>query len=354
LTGGVAVKRFEDSLSETCASEATVAVSNGTAALHIALTALGIKRGDEVITTPLTFVASANAALYLGAKPVFVEVGSDRCLDVAAVAAAVTDKTRAIVSVDYAGLPSDILGLRTRLPREIPIVADAAHSLGGRLGAHPVGELATITTLSFHPAKVVATGEGGACVTNDLDLAAHMRRLRNHGMTTTAAERSEVAWQYDVTELGYNYRLTDVMAALGTSQLTQLQERISWRRELADRYDDLLQGLPGIHLPPREPDRDHAWHLYVIELDETFGWGRDEVIDALRAERIGATLHYPAVHLLELFRNLGYRPGLAPKTEKLCTRLITLPLFFGMTSGDQDDVVAALQRLYDWRNGRVH
>jgi perosamine synthetase len=299
-------------------------------------------------------VATANAVLRLGATPVFADVGDDRCLDPAAAARAVTSRTKALITVDYSGLPADVPALRAALPRPLPVIADSAHSLGGSLHGQPVGSLADITTLSFHPVKQITTGEGGACLTADAGLADSIRRRRNHGMTSTADERTGALWKYDVTVLGDNYRITTMQAALGTSQLRRLDEVVAERSELADRYDVLLADVPGVGLPPRPAGRRSAWHLYVIEIDpELFGCERDMVIDALRAEGVEATLHYPAVHLLSLYRARGGGPGIAPRAERMCERLVTLPLYPSMTASDQDDVVVALHRIQTWAATRA-
>jgi perosamine synthetase len=233
-------------------------------------------------------------------------------------------------------------------------VSDAAHSLGGSLRGRPVGSLADITTLSFHPVKQITTGEGGACLTSDAELAGRIRRLRNHGMTSAAEERTGRQWRYDVTTLGSNHRLTAFQAALGTSQLGRLDQVVAQRSEFADRYDALLRDIPGIGLPPRPPERRSAWHLYAVEIDPArFGCDRDALIDALRAEGIEATLHYPAVHLLSFYRERGGRTGTAPRAEALCDRLVTLPLFPSMSEADQDDVVTALTRIHAWAAARM-
>ena len=354
LTGGAAIAEFEKALATRCKVDHAVAVANGSVALDLAVQALGIGPGDEVITTPLTFVATANAALRAGATPVFADTGDDRCLDPESVARAVTPRSRAVITVDYSGLPSDIGALRAALPRPLPIIADSAHSLGASQHGRPVGSLADITTLSFHPVKQITTGEGGACLTSDADVADRIRKLRNHGMTSTADERSGALWKYDVTMLGDNHRITALQAALGTSQLRRLNDIVAERSEIADRYDALLGDIPGIGRPPRPAGRHSAWHLYAIEIDpDEFGCERDSVIDALRAEGIEATLHYPAVHLLSLYRERGGVPGTAPRAERLCDRLVTLPLYPAMTSSDQDDVVLALQRIHAWAAARA-
>ena len=349
LTGGAAIADFEHALQERSRAANAVVVANGSVALDLAVAALGIGPGDEVVTTPLTFVATANAVLRAGATPVFADIGDDRCLDPASAAHAVTPRTKAMITVDYSGLPADVPALRAALPRPLPVIADSAHSLGASLHGRPVGSLADVTTLSFHPVKHVTAGEGGACLTDDDALAARMRSLRNHGMTSTAEERSGSHWKYDVTMLGDNYRITTMQAALGLSQLSRLEDTVAARSEIADRYDALLSDVPGVALPPRAPDRRSSWHLYAIEIDEdAFGCRRDVVIDALRAEGIEATLHYPAVHLLSLYRSHGGLPGTAPRAERLCGRLVTLPLYPEMTISDQDDVVIALRRIQRW------
>jgi perosamine synthetase len=349
LTGGDGVATFEQALAARCNAGHAVAVANGSVALDLAVGALGVGPGDEVVTTPLTFVATANAVLRLGATPIFADIGDDRCLDPASAARAVTSRTKALITVDYSGLPADIPALRAALPRPLPIIADSAHALGGSLHGHAVGSLADITTLSFHPVKQITTGEGGACLTDDPLLADIIRRRRNHGMTSTADERTGALWKYDVTTLGDNHRITTMQAALGESQLRRLDDIVAERSELADRYDAMLAGIPGVGLPPRPEGRRSAWHLYVIEIDpEAFGCARDIVIDALRAEGIEATLHYPAVHLLSLYRERGGVSGTAPRAERLCERLVTIPLYPTMTAADQDDAVVALHRIQTW------
>lgn len=354
LTGGAGIADFERALQARCKIEHAVAVANGSVALDLAVAALGIGPGDEVVTTPLTFVATANAVLRLGATPVFADVGEDRCLDPAAAARAVSSRTKAVITVDYSGLPADVPALRAALPRPLPVIADSAHSLGGSLSGRPVGSLADITTLSFHPVKQITAGEGGACLTADADIADGIRRRRNQGMTSTADERTGALWKYDVTMLGDNHRITTMQAALGTSQMRRLDQVVADRSELADRYDALLADVPGVVLPPRPAGRRSAWHLYVIEIDpNVFGCERDLVIDALRAEGIEATLHYPAVHLLSLYRARGGAPGTAPRAERMCERLVTLPLYPAMTASDQDDVVLALHRIQAWAATRA-
>jgi dTDP-4-amino-4,6-dideoxygalactose transaminase len=354
LTGGTAIAKFEAALADRCGVAHAVACANGTAALHLALMGVGVSSGDQVITTPLTFAATANAVLFCDAEPIFADIGLDRCLDPEAAGSMVNDRTRAVIAVDYSGVPADAPALRNSLPSAIPLIVDAAHSLGATLGDRPAGSLGDVTTLSFHPVKLITSGEGGACLTDNPDIASRMRRLRNHGMTSSAAERVGAHWRYDVTDLGHNYRLTDIQAALGASQLRRLDAAVARRRRLAARYDEALADVEGVVLPSRPAGRESAWHLYAVEVDAAaFGMPRDAVVDGLRAEGIEATVHYPAVHLLRLYRDRGHREGELPAAEAACARLVTLPLFPDMSDGDQDDVVEALQRLHAWSRHAV-
>jgi len=351
LTGGDAVAAFEAALATEYGVRHAVACSSGTAALQMALRAVGVGLRTSVVVPPLSFVATANAALLVGATPRFADIGGDRCLDPEAAARVVEPSTAAVITVDYSGLPSDVSALRACLPQGLPIIVDAAHSLGAHTTGRPPVVHGDITILSFHPVKHITTGEGGATLTDDDDLAHRLRRLRNHGMTSEAGERAGLTWRYDVLELGENHRLSDMQAALGTAQLTRLQAWVARRRELASRYDELLETVPGIVPPPRAPGRESAWHLYAIEVTEDFGMARDPVIDGLRAENIAATLHYPAIHLLSMYRRLGHQVGEAPVAEATCSRLVTLPLFPAMTDADQDGVVEAITRLRRWGGG---
>jgi perosamine synthetase len=325
-----------------------VAFSSGTAALHGAAAVAGLGPGDEAITTPMTFVASANAVLYTGATPRFADVEPGSLLiDPGAVAEAVTGRTRAIIPVDYAGQPADYMALRAIADAApggpLTIIADASHSLGATFERRQVGTLADMTVLSLHPAKIMTTGEGGAVLTDHDDLAAALRRFRNHGIETELAARRD--WTYAMVELGYNYRLTDVGAALGSSQLTRLAEFLGRRRELAARYMERLAGHPYLDIPVVEPGADPAWHFCFAQLRlDRLGVDRGGVYRALRAEGIGVNVHYIPVHQHPYYR--GRYPGLAfPVADAAYERLLTLPLYAGMTTADVDDVVAALDKV---------
>jgi perosamine synthetase len=348
LTTGPRVPEFEATLAVETGARHAVAFSSGTAALHGAAAIAGLGLGDEAITTPMTFVASANAILYVGATPRFADVTPGSLLiDPAAVAAAVTPRTKAIVPVDYAGQPADYGALRgiadTAPGGPLTIIADASHSLGATFNGRPVGTLADLTVLSFHPAKILTTGEGGAVLTDRDDLAAALRRFRNHGIGTELAARHD--WTYAMVELGYNYRLTDIAAALGRAQLERLQEWLARRRHLAARYIDRLAGHPALVLPDIDARSDPSWHFMFVQLRlERLRVGRGGVYHAMRAEGIGVNVHYIPVHTHPYYRERF--PDLSlPVAESAYERLLTLPLHAGMQDADVDDVIGALDKV---------
>lgn len=348
LTTGPRVPAFEQDLTRATGARHAVAFSSGTAALHGAAVAAGLGPGDEAITTPLTFVATANAVLYAGATPRFADVTADDLLiDPDRVAAAVTPATKAIIAVDYAGHPADYDALR-RIADAAPagrlmLIADAAHSLGATRGGRSVGTLADLTVLSLHPAKILTTGEGGAVLTDRDDLADHLRRFRNHGISTELAERRD--WTYAMVELGYNYRLTDIAAALGSSQIRRIDAFLARRRALAARYLARLADHPTVELPTVARDVDPAWHFIFVRLRlDRLRADRATIFRALRAENIGVNVHYIPVHTHPYYREQF--PDLSlPIAEAQYERLLTLPLHAGMSDSDLDDVVAALDKV---------
>lgn len=350
LTTGPRVGEFERAFAEFTGAEEAVAVCNGTAALHAAAYAAGVGPGDEVIVPPMTFAATANCVLYQGGTPVFADVDRDTLLlDPAMVEAAVTPKTRAIVAVDYAGQPCDYDALRAIAERhDLTLIADACHAVGGAYKGRPVGALADLSTFSFHPAKHFTTGEGGMVTTNDAVLAARMRVFRNHGITTDHRQRAAVGgFAYDMVDLGYNYRLTDIQAVLGTSQLRKVPGFVARRRELAVLYDRALADIDYVAPLGRRDDVEHGYHLYIVRFDiDRLGMTRDAIYRALRARNIGANVHYVPVHLHPYYRQrLDTRPGLCPVAEAAYDRLLTLPLFPAMTGEDVADVVGAIRAL---------
>jgi len=346
LTTGPRVAQFERAFAEYCGAAYGIAVNSGTAALHAAMRALGVVEGDEVIVPAITFAASANAAVYEGATPVFADVEPDTLLiDPASVAARITPRTRAIVAVDYAGQPAGYEALKAVARRgRIPIVADACHAPGAVYNGRKVGTLADISCFSFHPVKHLTTCEGGMCLTEDAEMAARMRRFRNHGIDSDHARReAEGTFAYDMIELGYNYRLPDVQCALGLAQLQRLPQWLAARRAVAAAYDRAFASVP--HATPLKvhAGREHAYHLYVVRLDP--GIDRNDAFRRLRAQGIGANVHYGPVHLHSFYRERGYGPGLCPVAEEAARHILTLPMFPAMTRADVARVVDAVAAL---------
>ena len=348
LTTGPRVPAFEEALAAFAGARHAVAFSSGTAALHGATHAAGLGPGDEAITTPMTFVATANAVLYVGAEPRFADIDPGTLLiRPDAVAAAVTARTRAILPVDYAGQPADYEALRavadSASSGPLTIIADASHSLGATANGRSVGTLADLTVLSLHPAKILTTGEGGAVLTDRDDLAERLRRFRNHGIATELAARRD--WTYEMVELGYNYRLTDIGAALGASQLARIDTFLARRRELAAHYLRRLAAHELLDAPVVEAGNEPAWHFAFVQLRlDRLRVDRGDIFRALRAEGIGVNVHYIPVHHHPFYRERF--PGISmPVAEAAYERLLTLPLFASMTTADVDDVVAALDKV---------
>jgi perosamine synthetase len=348
LTTGPKVAEFEAAVAGLAGAKHGVAVSSGTAALHGVMHALGIGPGDEVIVPPMTFAATANCVLYQGARPVFADVDPDTLLlDPEAVRAKLTPRTKAIVAVDYAGQPCDYERLGA-IARSVgaALAADACHSLGAACLGRPVGSLADLSVFSFHPVKHITTGEGGMVVTNDAGLADRVRRFRNHGIDLDHRQReAKASWRYEVVELGFNYRLTDIQCALGLSQLGKLSGFIDRRRSLASVYDAAFAAMPEVCPLAVRPAVFHAYHLYVVLLpDEPT---RDAAFAALRAEGIGVNVHYLPVHLHPYYqKTLGTGPGLCPKAEAASKRILSLPLHPGMNEADVRRVVDALRKFF--------
>lgn len=350
LTTGPKVGEFEAAFAEHTGAAHAVSFSSGTAALHAAAFAAGLGAGDEAITTPLTFCATANCVLYQGACPVFADVRRDLLtLDPEQAAARINPRTRAILPVDYAGHPADLDAFLELAERHrLVVIEDACHALGAQYRGRRLGSLAHMTVFSFHPVKHITTGEGGMVTTQDAELARKLRAFRNHGIETEARERAERGqWYYEMVLLGYNYRLTDIGSVLGLSQLRRLPENLRRRREIAARYTQAFCGLPGAIVPAVADDVEPAWHLYPLRLElERLSAGRDEVFRALRAENIGVNVHYIPVTLHPYYRErLGHRPGEYPIAEDAFQRLLTLPMFAAMTEADVEDVISAVHKV---------
>ncbi len=344
LTTGPLVPEFEEAFARATGANHAVALSSGTAGLHAAMHALGVGPGDEVIVPPITFVATANCAVFQGARPVFADVEPDTLLiDPDDVERKITGRTRAIIAVDYAGHPCDYDRLaEIARSRGVALVADACHSLGGRFRERPVGSLARLNVFSLHPVKAITAGEGGVVTTDDPSLADRMRRFRNHGMSLTARDReARDTWMYEVTELGFNYRITDVQCALGLSQLGKLDRWTERRRRIARRYDEAFRDLPQAQPLAVRPWAEPAYHLYVLRLNPAaLRTDRGEIFRRLRSRGIGVNVHYIPVHLHPYYRErFGTGPGLCPVAEAAYERLLTLPLFPAMTDHEVERVI---------------
>jgi dTDP-4-amino-4,6-dideoxygalactose transaminase len=344
LTTGPAVGRFEAELARWTGGVPCVSVTSGTAALHVAYVAAGVRAGDEVVTSPLTFVATAATAALLGARVVFADVQADTGnLDPDAAAALVTPRTRVITAVDYAGHPADYDELRTVADRAGAVLAgDAAHSIGSAYKDRPVGTLADLTTFSFFPTKTVTTAEGGAVAAADPERFQRAARFRNHGLVREPAEQrdpGEGGWHQEVHEFGLNYRLPDVLCALGLSQLRRLEHFRERRSELVARYNMLLRGVPGLGLPAQRAYVAPSWHLYPVRIREG---RRREVYERMRAAGIGVQVNYVPAYWHPVFEDLGYRRGLCPLAEAYYAEELSLPLFPGLSDAQQDRVVETL------------
>ncbi len=327
-----------------------VTVSNGTAALHTACRAAGIGLGDEVITTPITFAASANAILYCGGTPVFADIDLQTyTIAPRSIEERITEKTRAVIAVDFTGQACDYDAIRSICRRHgLLLIEDAAHSLGTAYRGTPVGSIADLTTFSFHPVKTITAGEGGAVTTQSAELAQRVLLCARHGITRDVAllQKQEGNWYYEQQLLGYNYRLTDIQCALALSQLEKLDAFSARRRELVRRYDEAFRELPEVFVQEETAGSDTVRHLYVLRLDlSRLRCDRREFYDAMQAENIGVNVHYIPVYYFPYYQGLGCRRGLCPNAEAYYESCLTLPLFYGMTDQDQQDVIEAVKKI---------
>lgn len=346
LTTGPEVDRFDRAIARRAGVDHAVSVTSGTAALHVAYAAAGIRPGDEIVTTPLTFVATAAAAALHGATVVFADVDpATGNLDPAAAAAAVTSRTRVVAAVDYAGVPVNAPAFRALASTHgLYFLEDAAHSLGSTLDGEPVGSLADLTTFSFFPTKNMTTAEGGAVATADPDLAARAAAFRNHGLVRDRALQrhpDEGPWHQEVHTFGLNYRLPDVLAALGTSQLARLDEFVRRRAQVKAAYDEAFTDL-DVELPVCTPGAEPAWHLYPLRVDPT---RRRDIFTALREHGIGVQVNYIPAYWHPVFEDLGYRRGMCPQAEDYYRREISLPMFAGLTDDEVDRVIDTVRRV---------
>lgn len=351
LTCGPKIGELEQKLCKITGAKYAVAVSNGTAALHIACLAAGIGEGDEVITTPITFAASANCALYCGGKPVFADIDEKTWnIDPKSVRAHVTERTKAVVAVDYTGQSAQLDEL-LEICREhnLLLITDGAHSIGTKYKGRPTGSIADMTTFSFHPAKTVTAGEGGAVMTNDRTLYERLSLFRTHGITKNPEKmtcKPEEPWYYEQQELGYNYRITDIQAGLLLSQLNKLDIFRARRKEIVNRYNEAFAKIPQVVVQEEIPESDTARHLYILRINpEKLAIDRKQFFEALGAENICCNVHYIPVYYFPYYRKLGYRKGICPKAEKLYEEMLTLPLYYSMSDRDVEDVITAVGRI---------
>jgi perosamine synthetase len=352
LTTGPKVAEFERAFAAYVGAEDAVAVSSGTAALHAAMYALEIVPEDEVIVPAMTFASTANCVVFQGGTPIFCDVDPDTLLiDISSAESKITSRTKAIIAVDYTGHPCDYDELQTVANKHrLAVVADACHSLGGKYKERPVGSLAELSVFSFHPVKHITTGEGGMITTDKSDLANRLRIFRNHGITTDFKQREEQgSWYYEMVELGYNYRITDIQCALGLSQLRKLSLWLSRRREIARIYSEAFLDVPFITPLKVRTDVSHAYHLYPIQLElESLTCDRAVIFSFLRSSGIGANVHYIPVHLHPFYRKrFGTKPGECPIAESAYKRLLTLPMHPNMSAQDIDKVVSKVKESVD-------
>lgn len=357
LTQGPTVPAFEKSIAHHCGTQHGIAVNSATSALHIACLALGVGTGDWVWTTPITFVASANCALYCGASIDFVDIDPrtynlsvERLAEKLALAEKIGNLPKVVIPVHLCGQPCDMVGIHRLSQRYgFKIIEDASHAIGGKYRGEPIGNCrySDITVFSFHPVKIITTAEGGMAMTNDAQLAKRLQLLRSHGITRDANEMTcapDGPWYYQQIDLGYNYRMTDLQAALGLSQMLRLDEFVTKRHTIAKRYDQLLADLP-VTTPWQHADSYSGLHLYVIRLKLTeIGKTHRQVFEALRTAGIGVNLHYIPVHRQPYYEGLGFKSGHCPEAEQYYAEAISLPMYPGLTEVQQDKVTEALRQ----------
>lgn len=350
ITTGPYVSKFEQEFANYTGAKFSVAVNSGTAALHAAMYAIGIEPGDEVVVPAMTFAATANAVVYQGGIPVFVDVDPDTLLiDESKIEEKITNKTKAIIAVDYAGHPCDYDSLIELASKyDLILVADACHSLGGRYKGQQIGSIADLNVFSFHPVKHITTGEGGMITTNNPDFAYRMKIFRNHGINKEYREREEAgSWFYEMLDIGYNYRISDFQCALGVSQLKKLNGWIKRRQEIAKIYNEAFKEIPYITPLAVKDGISHAYHLFVVKLNlQKIKATKNEIFKALKAEGIGVNVHYIPVHLHPFYiKNYGTYRGLCPIAEASYEEILSLPIFPAMTEEDINDVIQAIEKV---------
>lgn len=350
LTTGPTISRFEREIAKVVDVKYAVAFANGTAALHGACFAAGIQENDEVITTPLTFVASANCVLYQGGNPVFADIDPNTYnISPKSVKTLVTEKTKAIIPVDFTGQPADLDEIVTiAKENNLVVIEDAAHALGATYKRRRIGSISDMTMFSFHPVKHITTGEGGVITTNNEDYYEKLIQFRSHGIIRNVSKliENQGPWYYEMQFLGFNYRMTDIQAALGLSQLNKLKRFIEIRKQYVEMYNEAFQHIHGITIPFQSEESNSSWHLYIIRLNlERLSVGRKDIFEAMMKENIGVNVHYIPVHLQPYYKKLGYKKGICPNAEMLYEEIITLPLYPAMTVSDVKDVIQGVQKV---------
>ncbi len=353
LTTGPKIKEFEQKFADYVGAKYAVAISNGTAALHAACYAAGIGEMDEVITTPITFAASASCVLHCGGTPVFADIDPKTYnIDPEEIRKKITPKTKAIIPVHFTGQPCDMDEIH-KIAKEynLIVIEDAAHALGAEYKGRRIGSISDMTTFSFHPVKHITTGEGGMITTNDEELYKKLILFRTHGITRNNEllhNQDEGPWYYEQLDLGYNYRITDIQCALGISQLKKLEKFVARRREIVAQYNKAFKELEGVVIPYQDQYSDSSWHLYIIKLElDKLKAGRQEIFEALKALNIGVNVHYIPVYYFPYYQKLGYGKGLCPNAEYLYERIITLPLFPQMTDVDVERVINSVSKVLE-------
>lgn len=351
LTCGPKITELERKLCDLTGAKYAVVCSNGTAALHIAVLSAGVGEGDEVITTPITFAASANCALYCGARPVFADIDPETYnIDPAKVEAAITPRTRAVVAVDYTGQSADLAPLlKVCREHDLKLIEDGAHVIGTKYKGQMNGSIADMTMFSFHPVKTVTGGEGGVILTNDEELYKRLLLFRSHGITRDTEQMEhepDGPWYYEQIDLGYNYRMTDIQASLLISQLDKLPMFVRRRKEIAARYNEAFARLPELFVQREIPESDTTRHLYILRIvPERLKIDRRQFFEALAAENVCCNVHYIPVYYFPYYEKLGYRKGLCPNAEKLYEEIISLPLYYGMSDADVESVIEAVTKI---------
>lgn len=356
ITCGPKAAEFEKNLCEVTGAKYAVAVSNGTAALHLAALTAGFSEGDEVIVSPITFAASANCVLYCGAKPVFADINPETYnIDPACIRKLITPRTKGIVAVDFTGQAVELEEIRQIAEEHnLILIEDAAHAIGTKYKGQPVGSIADMTCFSFHPVKTVTGGEGGAITTNNEEFYRKLMRLRTHGITRNQTEMvhpTDAAWYNEQVELGFNYRITDFQAALLSSQLKKLPKFSARRREIVERYDEEFGKMPELIVQKEIPESDTTRHLYILRLNpEKLTCNRRQFFDAMMAENVIPQVHYLPVYYHSYYEKLGYQKGICPNAEKLYEEIMSIPLYFSLTDEEVSDTICAVKKVVAYYN----